>query len=117
VHARFTYLQGLHSDDARFAKYDRDHLPATWSGIKDQRHFVGLTINDFPIRQSKKRRAGITPTLDLNNDIENDIGDDFFTEGSPNSMVDIDDDSDDGEVVDDGLSDPEVALSEHGDDR
>jgi hypothetical protein len=119
VHARFTYLHKRFPQDPRFSKYDRKHQLATFSGLNGVKEFMDLDVRDFPLRKDKKRRSSPGNPVDLNVDSDNELGPDFYTAPTPESLH-LEDDSaremlDDG--LDGGMSNDEVNLDDYNEEN
>jgi hypothetical protein len=116
VHARMTHLHERPdaAHDRRFTKYDRAHELGTYDAMKRKQNFLDLKPRDFPLvpkKQTPRRFTVPNESIDLDNDFNAELDDDFYQPfDSPPSpdhrTVRVNHD----EVINDGLDDDIEAL-------
>jgi hypothetical protein len=81
--------------------------------------WIYLDVRDFPLRKNKKRRLSPGNPVDLDIDSENELGADFYTAPTPESLR-LEDDSS-LEMINDGLdgdiSNDEVNLNDYNEEN
>lgn len=79
IRARLHFLyREKDSKDPSLAKHSREYLLAAIDGLRSRAEFQELTINDFPLRKSNfPRRGGVRYELDLEEDSDGSVGDNF----------------------------------------
>ncbi|OXV05599.1 hypothetical protein Egran_06635 [Elaphomyces granulatus] len=79
IRARLHFLyREKDNKDPSLAKHSREYLLAAIDGLRTRAEFQELTINDFPLRKSSlPRRRGVRYELDLEEDSDGSVGDNF----------------------------------------